>query len=331
MLDQLCFAFQHKVCIHELGTGRRLYCLPLGIGSVLDIAAKKANLEVFLSFQSFTVPKIIYRIDFATAERTDTPALEEWRRTHITGFDEQAFMTQQLFFESKDRTRVPMYIISLRNTSRSGNSPTILNGYGGFNIAETPHFSLYYLMFMKHFRGVIALANIRGGGEYGERWHRGGMRENKQNVFDDFIGAAEFLINNNYTNNRKLAIHGGSNGGLLVATCSQQRPDLYGAVIGSVGYSPLHNIRFPENGQWPSTLMITADHDDRVVPSHTLKYAATLYEKAKMHPQQTNPLIFRVEENAGHGNGKPTGRRISEYVDMFSFLQRVLNITWQDR
>ncbi|EYB82854.1 hypothetical protein Y032_0349g3202 [Ancylostoma ceylanicum] len=220
-------------------------------------------------------------------------------------------------------------------------------------------------MFMKHFEGVIALANIRGGGEYGERWHRGGMRENKQNVFDDFIGAAEFLISNNYTSRRKLAIHGGSNGGLLVAACSQQRPDLYGAVVGNVGlldmlrfhkftvgaswiseygnpdqpkdfefiykYSPLHNIRFPKNGQWPSTLMLTADHDDRVVPSHTLKYAATLYEKAKMHPQQTNPLLFRVEQNAGHGIGKPSAKVIAEYVDIFSFLQRVLNITWHNR
>ncbi|KIH65107.1 peptidase, S9A/B/C family, catalytic domain protein [Ancylostoma duodenale] len=219
-------------------------------------------------------------------------------------------------------------------------------------------------MFVKHFKGVVALANIRGGGEYGEVWHRAGMRENKQNVFDDFIAAAEFLISNNYTSSQKLAIYGASNGGLLVAACAQQRPDLYGAVIGSVGvldmlrfhkftigatwiaeygnpddpedfefiykYSPLHNIRFPKSGQWPSTLMMTADHDDRVVPCHTLKYAATLYEKAKMHPHQTNPLLFYVEENAGHGEGKPTWKTISELVRVFIFLQKVLKLEWFD-
>ncbi|ETN85078.1 peptidase, S9A/B/C family, catalytic domain protein [Necator americanus] len=177
-------------------------------------------------------------------------------------------------------------------------------------------------------KGIIAVANIRGGGEYGEIWHKNGMREHKQNVFDDFIAAAEYLINNNYTSNKRLAIQGGSNGGLLVAACAQQRPDLYGAVIGEVGYSPLHNIRFPVDGQWPSTLMLTADHDDRVVPSHTLKYAATLYELAKKHPNQTNPLLFCIEHKAGHGQGKPLSKQIDGEVDKFSFLQRVLNLKW---
>ncbi|EYB82863.1 hypothetical protein Y032_0349g3207 [Ancylostoma ceylanicum] len=355
---------KHRIYIHELGTGYRLYSLPLKDGSVAEIVGNKASTEVFLSFESFTVPVIIYRIDLAATVNTDIPPLEEWRRTAVVGLDKDDFLVQQIFFESRDKTKVPMYIMSLKDTPRNGSSPTILDGYGGYGIPSLPSFSASDLMFVRHFKGVIALANIRGGGEYGEVWHRGGMRENKQNVFDDFIGAAEFLISNNYTNNRKLAIYGASNGGLLVATCAQQRPDLFGAVIGIVGvldmlrfhkftvgatwiseygnpddpkdfefihkYSPLHNIRFPKSGQWPSTLMMTADHDDRVVPSHTLKYAATLYEKAKMHPHQTNPLLFFVEENAGHGEGKPTWKAISEVAKVFIFLQRVLNIQWWD-
>uniref|UniRef100_A0A0K0D722 Prolyl endopeptidase n=1 Tax=Angiostrongylus cantonensis TaxID=6313 RepID=A0A0K0D722_ANGCA len=165
-----------------------------------------------------------------------------------------------------------------------------------------------------------------------------GMRENKQNVFDDFISAAEYLISHEYTCSKKLAIHGGSNGGLLVAACSQQRPELYGAVLNRVGVMDM--LRFhkftiggawiPEYGQWPSTLMMTADHDDRVVPCHTLKYVATLYEKAKHHTMQNNPLLVRVEVNAGHGAGKPTTKLIAEIVDMYSFLQRVMDIEWKD-
>ncbi|EPB74075.1 peptidase, S9A/B/C family, catalytic domain protein [Ancylostoma ceylanicum] len=278
---------------------------------------------------------------------------------------EFTYMTLPVAFDSTVYLwQVPMYILSLKHAPRHAGGPTLLYGYGGFAISKMPYFSPSNLMFVKHFKGAFALANIRGGGEYGEGWHEGGMRENKQNVFDDFIGAAEFLINNNYTTREKLAINGGSNGGLLVAACAQQRPDLYGAVVGQVGvldmlrfhrftagaiwmsefgnpddpkdfefiykYSPLHNIRFPKDGQWPSTLMMTADHDDRVVPSHTLKYAATLYEEAKMHPQQTNPLLFRVEQKAGHGGGKPTSKWISEIVDKFSFLQRVLHMKWHD-
>ncbi|XGW33468.1 hypothetical protein V3C99_017691 [Haemonchus contortus] len=350
--------------VHDLSTGSRLYSIPLKVGSISGFFGKKILSEMFFSFESFTVPTIIYRIDFASVKKETAPQVQELRRVRVPGMDENDFSVQQVFYESKDKTKVPMYIISLKGAQKTGNTPTILNGYGGFNVSDMPYFSVSRLLVVKHFRGIIACANLRGGSEYGEAWHMGGMREKKQNVFDDFIAAAEYLIKNKYTNCKRLAIHGGSNGGLLVAACSQQRPELYGAVLNRVGvmdmlrfhkftvggawvpefgnpdvekdfhfiskYSPLHNIKFPEGRQWPSTLLMTADHDDRVVPSHTLKYAATLYEKAKLHEPQTNPLLVRVEVKAGHGAGKPTAKVIAEIVDMYSFLQRVLDIEWKD-
>ncbi|WKY16741.1 hypothetical protein Q1695_001397 [Nippostrongylus brasiliensis] len=350
--------------VHDLKTGARLYQIPLKVGSISGFFGKKTLSEMFFSFESFIVPTIIYSVDFANVEKKTAPEVKELRRVHLKGLDENDFSVEQVFYESKDKTKVPMYIISMKGAERNGDTPTILNGYGGFNVSDMPYFSISRLLVVKHFRGFIACANLRGGSEYGENWHMGGMRDKKQNVFDDFIAAAEYLIDHKYTSNTKLAIHGGSNGGLLVAACSQQRPDLYGAVLNRVGvmdmlrfhkftvggawvpeygnpdvaedfkfiykYSPLHNIKFPESGQWPSTLMMTADHDDRVVPSHTLKYAATLYEKAKHHALQTNPLLVRVEVKAGHGAGKPTAKVIAEIVDMYCFLQRVLDIKWRD-
>ncbi|KHJ96595.1 peptidase, S9A/B/C family, catalytic domain protein, partial [Oesophagostomum dentatum] len=335
--------------VYDLNTGSRLYQFPLKIGSLSGFFGKKTLDEIFFAFQSFTVPTIVYRVDFSSKNKNSLPAVEELRRVHIKGMDENQFSVEQVFFRSKDKTRVPMYIISLKETPRTGNNFTLLNGYGGFNIAIMPYFSISSLLIVKHFKGIVACANLRGGSEYGEDWHMCGMKGKKQNVFDDFISAAEYLIHNKYTCSQKLAIQGGSNGGLLVAACSQQRPDLYGAVLNRVGvmdmlrfhkftiggawvpeYSPLHNIKFPLDGQWPSTLMMTADHDDRVVPSHTLKYAATLMEQAKKHALQTYPLLVRVEVKAGHGAGKPTAKVIAEIVDMYSFLQRVLNLEWSD-
>ncbi|KJH40278.1 putative prolyl endopeptidase [Dictyocaulus viviparus] len=355
---------KNELYVHDLNTGALLYQIPLKVGSISGFFGKKFLYEMFFSFESFTVPTVIYRIEFPSGNRENTPEVQELRRVRVKGMDENHFAVEQVFFESKDKTKIPMYIVSLRSTPRNGNTPTMLNGYGGFNISEMPYFSISRLFFVKHFGGFVACANLRGGSEYGENWHMSGMREKKQNVFDDFICAAEYLIGNNYTCNEKLIIHGGSNGGLLVAACSQQRPELYGAVLNRVGvmdmlrfhkftvggawvpeygnpdlaedfkfiykYSPLHNIRFPEGGQWPSTLMMTADHDDRVVPCHTLKYAATLYNKAKQHPIQGNPLLVRVEVKAGHGAGKPTSKVIAEIVDMYSFLQIVINIEWRD-
>lgn len=350
--------------VHDIHTGYRLYRIPLEVGSISGFFGKKDLTEIFFGFESFTVPTIIYRIDFSSTDKTIAAEVKEIRRVQVKGMTESDFNVEQVFFESKDKTRIPMYIISRKGAPRTGDTPTILNGYGGFNVSDMPYFSISRLFVVKYFRGIIACANLRGGGEYGETWHMDGMREKKQNVFNDFISAAEYLIDNKYTCSKKLAIHGGSNGGLLMAVCSQQHPELFGAVLNRVGvmdmlrfhkftvggawvpeygdpdseqdfrflykYSPLHNIRFPDHGQWPATLLMTADHDDRVVPSHTLKYAATLYEKARQHSLQSNPILVRVEVKAGHGSGKPTTKVISEIVDMYSFLQRVLDIEWKD-
>lgn len=366
--DRLLVAYLEDVkasmYVHDLISGAKLYSIPLAIGSVSGFFSKKSVDEVFYQFDSFLVPGITYRMNFSGVAKNDMPKIEELRRVTLPGLDDTQFNVEQVFYESKDKTKVPMFIISNKNAPRDGSNPTILNGYGGFNVADTPYFSVSRLLFVKHFGGIIACANLRGGSEYGEEWHMAGMKENKQNVFDDMQAAAEHLIANKYTSTPKLAIHGGSNGGLLMGACSQQRPDLFGAVINRVGvldmlryhkftiggawvpefgnpdvaedfkyiykYSPLHNISFPNGGQWPSTLLMTADHDDRVVPSHTLKYAATLYEKAKQHPGQKNPLLARIEVKAGHGAGKPTAKIIEECVDMYSFLQRVLGLKWKE-
>ncbi|KAJ1357871.1 hypothetical protein KIN20_016129 [Parelaphostrongylus tenuis] len=362
----LCYIedVKNTLYVHDLKSGALLYPIPLKLGSISGFFGKKTLHEMFFSFESFTIPAIIYRVDFASLDRKNAPEIEELRRVNVKGITEDQFTVQQVFFESRDKTMVPMFIVSLKDTLKDSTNPTMLNGYGGFNYSDMPYFSISRLFFVRYFGGVIACANLRGGSEYGENWHLAGTRENKQNVFDDFISAAEYLIDHKYTCSKKLAIHGGSNGGLLVAACSQQRPELYGAVLNRVGvmdmlrfhkftiggawipeygnpdvaedfkfiykYSPLHNIRFPDQGQWPSTLMMTADHDDRVVPCHTLKYAATLYEKAKDHTTQKNPLLVRVEVNAGHGAGKPTTKQIAELVDMYSFIQRVMDIQWRN-
>ncbi|PAV82008.1 hypothetical protein WR25_22641 isoform B [Diploscapter pachys] len=353
-----------QLYVHDFHTGERLYQIPLSIGTISGISGKRDRTELFFGFESHLVPFILYRLDFQTVAGTkNAPNVEEIRRINIRGLDAKDFKEEQVFYESKDGTKVPMFIISRADMQKNGENGVILNGYGGFNIANTPTFSVSRLMFIKHFSSIIAVANIRGGSEYGEKWHEGGMKFNKQNVFDDFIAGAEFLIKHKYTSTSKLAIQGGSNGGLLMGAVSQQRPELFGAVINRVGvldmlrfhkftvgfawcpefgnpdvkeefhyiykYSPLHNIQFPENGQWPSTLLMSADHDDRVVPSHTLKYTAALYEKAKQHPQQRNPLLARIEVKAGHGAGKPTSKLIIEVVDIYSFLQRVLKLIWR--
>lgn len=266
-------------------------------------------------------------------------------------FDPEEYQTKQVFYFSKDGTQVPMFITNRKGIQLDGQNPTILYGYGGFNIARKPRFSLTNLVWMER-GGIYASANIRGGSEYGEEWHRAGMKLNKQNVFDDFIAAAEWLIEEDYTSTPYLAIEGGSNGGLLVGACLNQRPDLFGAAIPHVGvmdmlrfnqftigwawvsdygspenpeefqalaaYSPYHNIR-PDTA-YPATLVTTADHDDRVVPAHSFKYAAAL-QKAQAGPA---PILIRIGTRAGHGAGKPTSKQIDEAADKLAFLTEIL-------
>ena len=260
---------------------------------------------------------------------------------------------KQVFFRSQDGTRVPMFIAHRKGLALDGNNPTLLYGYGGFNVSETPGFSISRNVWMQ-MGGVFAMPNLRGGGEYGEEWHQGGTRLNKQNVFDDFISAAEWLIANRYTSPEKLAIQGGSNGGLLVGAVMTQRPDLFGAALPQVGvmdmlrfqkftagrfwvddygssdnpeefkaiykYSPYHNLK---KADYPATLVTTADHDDRVVPGHSFKFAAALQEAHT----GTDPVLIRIETRAGHGAGKPITKTIEEIADMWSFLVANLGLT----
>ncbi len=341
---------QHRVALHARdGTFDRDIELP-GIGSIESISGKPGDPELFLSFTSFLYPTTPFRLDLSSPEATLEPL-------HETGidFDISAYETTQVFYTSKDGTRVPMFLTHKRGMTLDGNNPTLLYGYGGFNISLTPSFAIHRLAWLEA-GGVFALANLRGGEEYGEEWHQAGMLERKQNVFDDFIAAGEWLIDNGYTRREKLAINGGSNGGLLVAACMTQRPDLYGAVVCEVpvidmlryhtftvghfwvpeygnaetnpehfrfmlAYSPLHNVR--EGIEYPPTLITSADTDDRVVPAHAKKFAATL----QADQTDDNPILIRIETRAGHGMGKPTSKIIDERADVYAFLFRVLGMT----
>lgn len=317
-----------------------------GIGTVGGFGGKRTDKETFYSFTGFTVPTTVYRYDVVTGRST------VFRQPKVD-FNANNFETKQVFYKSKDGTRVPMFITHKKGLKLDGQNPTYLYAYGGFNVSETPFFSVSMLVWME-MGGVFAMPNIRGGNEYGEEWHQGGMKARKQNVFDDFISAAEWLIANKYTSTPKLAISGGSNGGLLIGAVLNQRPELFGAAIPSVGvmdmlrfhkftigwawvgeygssdnaedfktlyaYSPLHNIK--PGASYPATMITTADHDDRVVPAHSFKYAATL-QAAQGGPA---PILIRIETKAGHGAGKPTAKIIDEAADKWGFLVRVFNM-----
>ncbi len=318
-----------------------------GIGSAAGFGGKRNYRESFYSFTSFTNPTTIYRLDMKTGAST------VFRQPKVD-FDPSAYETRQQFFTSRDGTKVPMFIVSKKGLKLDGSNPTYLYGYGGFSISMTPSFSPANLAWME-MGGVYVLANLRGGGEYGEAWHEAGTKLLKQNVFDDFIGAAEWLIANKVTSPSKLAIGGGSNGGLLVGAAMTQRPDLFAAAIPMVGvldmlrfqkftigwgwtsdygssdnadefkalvkYSPLHNLK--AGTCYPATMITTSDHDDRVVPAHSFKFAAAAQAAQGAGDA---PVIIRIDVKAGHGAGKPTTKVIEEVADRWGFLSRALKM-----
>jgi prolyl oligopeptidase len=338
---------QSTAAVHDLdGNLVRNIEFP-GIGTATGFGGRPDDPETFYTFTGFTSPPTIYQYN------VETGASQIWKSSQVE-FDPNLFETKQVFYSSKDGTKVPMFIMHKKGLERNGNNPTILYGYGGFNISLTPSFSLSRVIWME-MGGVYATANLRGGGEYGEEWHHAGTKKNKQNVFDDFIAAAEHLISEGYTRPESLGIRGGSNGGLLVGAAMTQRPELFGAAIPAVGvldmlryhkftigwawaddygtseddaemfsylkgYSPLHNLS--EGQRYPSTLIVTADHDDRVVPAHSYKFAAELQ---RTHSGQ-NPVLIRIETRAGHGGGTPISKRIEQVADQYAFLVRALGM-----
>lgn len=310
-------------------------------GTMNGISGSINDSIAFYNFSSFTVPSVIYKYNIEKNQSTVffKPGIN---------FNFDDYETKQVFYTSKDGTQVPMFIVHKKGMPLNGNNPTLLYGYGGFNISMMPYFSTARLLWLEN-GGVFAMANLRGGGEYGENWYRAGTKLNKQNVFDDFIAAAEYLIKERYTSPKKLAIQGGSNGGLLIGAVTNQRPDLFKVAIPQVGvmdmlrfhkftigwawvndygssedsiqflnlyrYSPIHNIR--QGVKYPAILVTTADHDDRVVPAHSFKYIATMQEKNR---RAKNPAIIRIQTRAGHGTGTPTSMMIDEYTDIYSFI-----------
>lgn len=317
---------EHEIKLPAIGTAS-------GAGGNVD------DKIVFYTFTSFTFPPTIYKYDISTGEST------VWQKPDVK-FNPDDYETKQVFYTSKDGTKIPMFIVSKKGIKLDGTNPTLLYGYGGFNISLTPSFSTSRIVLLEN-GGIYVMANLRGGGEYGEKWHEAGKLLKKQNVFDDFIAAAHYLIDNKYTSSDKLAIQGGSNGGLLVGACMTQEPKLFKVCFPAVGvmdmlryhkftvgwgwaveygssdslqyfqnlykYSPLHTLK---SESYPATMITTADHDDRVVPAHSFKFAATLQEKNT----GPNPTLIRIDVKAGHGAGKPTSKVIDEQTDIWSFM-----------
>src|SRR5690606_4014595 len=326
--------------------GQQLYEVELpGLGQATGFQGDVADAETFFAYTDFLTPSSIWRLDVAAGKTS------LFRESDVRA-DLSAYLTEQVFYTSKDGARVPMFITRRRDLQNDGQAPTMLYGYGGFNIALLPAFSVPALVWLE-MGGVYAVANLRGGSEYGEQWHAAGAKLRKQNVFDDFIAAAEFLIERKYTSTPKLAIHGRSNGGLLVGAVITQRPELFGAALPAVGvldmlryhtananarqwstdyglsenqaefraqlaYSPVHNVR--SGGCYPPTLVTTADRDDRVAPWHSYKFAAEL-QRAQSCP---NPVLRRVETRAGHGAGKPVWMQIEDFADQWAFVAKAL-------
>lgn len=336
-----------KAFVYDM-SGKFLHEMELpGLGTLTGISGKPGDNIAFYGYTGFRYPTTIFKYDVSTNKSTVYNAAE-------IEFNPDEYETTQVSYLSKDKTTVTMFLVYKKGLKLDGNNPTLLYGYGGFNISMTPSFSISRTLFLSN-GGVYAVANIRGGGEYGENWHKAGIKEKKQNVFDDFIAAAEYLISEKYTCPEKLGIMGGSNGGLLVGACMTQRPDLFKVVIAQVGvmdmlryhkftigrawasdygtsdtkegfeylykYSPLHNLK--KGVKYPATLAVTGDHDDRVVPMHTFKFISTLQDDQA----GDNPVLVRIETKAGHGGGKPTAKVIDEATDIWSFVMYNLGMT----
>ena len=326
--------------------GRKLADIPLpAIGDVFSASGRYDRDEIFFGFQSFTVPPSVYRVDLSSMKS----AL--WAKVDAPSIDPSAYDVEQVWYMSKDGTKIPMFVVNKKGIEKNGRNPTLLTGYGGFNVSLTPAFSRSMYLWMEH-GGIYAVANLRGGSEFGEDWHRAGMLDKKQNVFDDFIAASEFLIAEKYTDKDHLAISGGSNGGLLMGAMITQRPDLFRAVVCAVplldmlryqnfqiaklwipeygsaddavqfdwlyAYSPYHHVK--RGQEYPAVLFMTGDTDTRVDPMHAKKMAALMQAEAKNGDSNDKPILLRIETKAGHGQGKPVTKQIEESTDMYSFL-----------
>jgi prolyl oligopeptidase len=333
--------------------GKKLADIPLpAIGDIFDASGRYDRDEIFFGFQSFTVPPSIYRVDLTGVKST------LWAKVDAPAIDPSAYDVQQVWYTSKDGTKVPMFVVSRKGIEKNGKNPTLLTGYGGFNISMTPAFSRSMYLWMEH-GGIYAVANLRGGAEFGEDWHRAGMLDKKQNVFDDFIAASEYLIAQKYTDRDHLAIFGGSNGGLLMGAMITQRPDLFRAVVCQVplldmlryqnfqiaklwvpeygsaedarqfdwlyAYSPYHHVK--PGLEYPAILFMTGDTDTRVDPMHAKKMTALMQAEAKNGASKERPILLRIDIKAGHGQGKPVAKQIEESTDMYSFLFWQLGMT----
>ncbi|KAI6170272.1 Prolyl endopeptidase [Aphelenchoides besseyi] len=356
--------------IFDLETGQYLETVPLPLSSAFLTSIPVYSTEVFFTYESLIQPRTNVRLDYAQEREDGAPlkleVIEKWK---YGDFDSSKYETKQIFYESKDGTKIPMFIVAAKDVKLDSNNPTLLEGYGE---ANDPLVGVCYSLtcdparcvWLQNFNGVYAFPCIRGGGEYGRVWHDAGRLDKQQNSFDDFQAAAEWLINNKYTRPERLAIYGSSQGGLLVAVCAQQAPHLFGAVIADVGlfdmyrqfddgsyndheygdpdnpehfeflkkYSPMHNIRIQKGKQWPAMLLMTGDHDDRVSPWQTYKYIAQLYHvlSTKGVKIQKRPILARIEADVGHGAGTPLSKSIKGRVDMYAFLGRVLKLEWKD-
>ncbi|KAI8837460.1 prolyl oligopeptidase [Chytriomyces cf. hyalinus JEL632] len=340
---------KHVMKVYNLTTGAFLNDIDMPSGSIIKgMSGTKKDNEMFYSYASFVSPGVIRRYDFSS------PSDSLFRETTVSGFDSSIFEVKQVVYASEDGTKIPMYIIHKKSTVLNGENPTLLYAYGGFNISILPAFSVSWLTFVEKFNGVVAVANIRGGAEYGQEWYNAGRLFKKQNCFTDFQYAAKYLISANYTNPRKIVINGGSNGGLLVGACLNQAPDLFGLGVAEVGVmdllrfhkftigsawtsdygnpdvkedfeyavkiSPLHNV--PTEGSYPAVLIITGDHDDRVVPLHSMKLAATMQHNLA---HSENPIMMRINTKAGHGAGKSMQQVIEEASDKYTYISIVLD------